>query len=186
LWDDQEEARYVSDSIEGWQREGGRLSQCAVLVRAGFQTRAFEERFIQVGLPYRVIGGPRFYERAEIRDAIAYFRCVCQPEDDLAFERIVNLPRRGVGDTTLKAMRTASRSAEISLAQAARALSQTDELPGKARNGLRDLVQALDRWRALLATSRPATSPRPCSRSPATPRCGGRTARRTRPAGWRT
>jgi DNA helicase-2/ATP-dependent DNA helicase PcrA len=155
LWDDQEEARYVADSVEGWQREGGHLSHCAVLVRAGFQTRAFEERFIQVGLPYRVIGGPRFYERAEIRDAIAYFRCVCQPEDDLAFERIVNLPRRGVGDTTLKAMRAASRSAETSLLQAARALSQTDELPGKARSGLRELVQALDRWRALLPEKPP-------------------------------
>ncbi len=148
LWDDQDEARFVADEIEAWQREGGRLSQAAVLVRAGFQTRAFEERFIQVGLPYRVIGGPRFYERQEIRDAIAYFRVVCQPDDDLAFERIVNLPRRGIGDTTVRALRGAARSAETSMTQAARALVQTDELPGKARNSLGQLLQAFDRWRA--------------------------------------
>jgi DNA helicase II / ATP-dependent DNA helicase PcrA len=150
VWDDQEEAQFVADGIEAWQREGGRLSQCAVLVRAGFQTRAFEERFIQVGLPYRVIGGPRFYERAEIRDAIAYFRVVCQPEDDLAFERIVNVPRRGVGDTTLRALRGAARSAETSVAQAARSLCETDEIPGKARTALRELLQGFDRWRAQL------------------------------------
>lgn len=155
LWDDREEAQFVADQVEAWQREGGRLAQGAVLVRAGFQTRAFEERFIQVGLPYRVIGGPRFYERAEIRDAIAYFRVVCQPEDDLAFERIVNLPRRGVGDTSLKALRGAARAAETSVVQAARGLVQTDELSGKARTGLRELVQAVDRWRAALRETPP-------------------------------
>jgi DNA helicase II / ATP-dependent DNA helicase PcrA len=155
VWDDQEEAQFVADGIEAWQREGGRLSQCAVLVRAGFQTRAFEERFIHVGLPYRVIGGPRFYERAEIRDAIAYFRVVCQPEDDLAFERIVNVPRRGVGDTTLRALRGAARSAETSVAQAARSLCETDEIPGKARAALRELLQGFDRWRAQLRDKAP-------------------------------
>ena len=90
-------------------RRAASSSQSAVLVRAGFQTRAFEERFIQLGIPYRVIGGPRFYERAEIRDAIAYFRVVCQPDDDLALERIVNLPRRGIGDSTLRVVRAAAR-----------------------------------------------------------------------------
>src|SRR3954468_19963644 len=120
LWDDQEEARFVADEVEAWQRRGGKLSQSAVLVRAGFQTRSFEERFIQLGIPYRVIGGPRFYERAEIRDAIAYFRVVCQPSDDLALERIVNLPRRGIGDSTLRVVRAAARGAEVSLTQAAR------------------------------------------------------------------
>jgi DNA helicase-2/ATP-dependent DNA helicase PcrA len=155
LWDDQEEARFVADEIEAWQRQGGRLTQAAVLVRAGFQTRAFEERFIQVGLPYRVVGGPRFYERAEIRDAIAYFRVVCQPDDDLALERIINLPRRGIGDTTVKSLRTAARAAEVSLLQAARALCQTDELPARARNALAELIATFDRWRADLREKSP-------------------------------
>ena len=150
LWDDQEEARFVADEIEAWQRAGGSLAQAAVLVRAGFQTRAFEERFIQVGLPYRVIGGPRFYERAEIRDAIAYLRVVCQPDDDLALERIVNTPRRGIGDSSLRLVRAAARSAEVSLLQAARAICETDELPARARAALAGLVASFDRWRGLL------------------------------------
>ncbi len=150
LWDDQEEARFVADEVEAWQRQGGSLNQAAVLVRAGFQTRAFEERFIQLGIPYRVIGGPRFYERAEIRDAIAYFRVICQPDDDLALERIVNLPRRGIGDSTLRTLRAAARGAEISLSQAARAMCQTDELPARARNALFELIATFDRWRGQL------------------------------------
>ncbi len=148
LWDDQEEARFVADEVEAWQRQGGKLSQAAVLVRAGFQTRSFEERFIQLGVPYRVIGGPRFYERAEVRDAIAYLRVVCQPDDDLALERIVNLPRRGIGDSSLRSLRAAARGAEISLFQAARAMAETDELPGRARNALLQLLADFDRWRA--------------------------------------
>ena len=155
LWDDQEEARFVADEIEAWQRAGGSLAQSAVLVRAGFQTRAFEERFIQVGMPYRVIGGPRFYERAEIRDAIAYFRVICQPDDDLALERIVNVPRRGIGDTTVRNLRMAARAAEVSLFQAARGIVQTDELPARARNALSDLIAAFDRWRAELRERQP-------------------------------
>jgi DNA helicase II / ATP-dependent DNA helicase PcrA len=155
LWDDQEEARFVADEVEAWQRRGGRLDQSAVLVRAGFQTRAFEERFIQLGIAYRVVGGPRFYERAEIRDAIAYFRVVCQPDDDLALERIINLPRRGIGDSTLRSLRAAARGAQVSVFQAARALLQTDELPARARNALAELVAAFDRWRALLRESGP-------------------------------
>src|SRR5580658_3737294 len=97
LWDGPEEARWVGDAIEARQRQGERLSEIAILVRASFQTREFEERFLTLGLPYRVIGGPRFYERQEIRDALAYLRLIHQPADDLAFERIVNLPRRGSG-----------------------------------------------------------------------------------------
>lgn len=150
LWDDQEEARFVADEVEAWQRRGGALSQSAILVRAGFQTRSFEERFIQLGIPYRVVGGPRFYERAEIRDAIAYFRVVCQPDDDLALERIVNLPRRGIGDSTIRILRTAARAAEVSLFQAARAMCQTDELPARARNALAGLLATFDRWRSWL------------------------------------
>ena len=149
LWDDKEEATFVADEVEAWQRQGGKLSQAAVLIRAGFQTRAFEERFIQLGIPYRVIGGPRFYERAEIRDAIAYFRVVCQPDDDLALERIVNLPRRGIGDSTLRSVRAAARAGQASMFQTARTLCQTDELPARARNALAELIATFDRWRAL-------------------------------------
>jgi len=96
LWDSQEEARVVGDEIEAAQRAGTPLREMAILVRASFQMREFEERFIALGVPYRVIGGPRFYERAEVRDALAYLRCVVQPDDDLAFERIYNTPRRGL------------------------------------------------------------------------------------------
>ena len=92
LWDGEEEARVIADQIEDLQRKQHLLEQIAILVRAGFQTREFEERFLTLNIPYRVIGGPRFYERKEIRDAIAYLRLINQPEDDLAFERIVNLP----------------------------------------------------------------------------------------------
>ena len=150
LWDDQEEARFVADEVEAWQRQGGRLNQAAVLVRAGFQTRSFEERFIQLGVPYRVVGGPRFYERAEVRDAIAYLRVVCQPDDDLALERIANLPRRGIGDSTLRSLRAAARAAQISLFQAARVMADTDELPARARNALHQLLGLFDRWRGEL------------------------------------
>ena len=104
LNDGEEEARFVGDEIEALQRKGYALKQIAVLVRAGFQTREFEERFLTLGLPYRVVGGPRFYERLEIRDALAYFRVVSQPADDLAFERIVNTPKRGIGDTTVQTL----------------------------------------------------------------------------------
>jgi DNA helicase II / ATP-dependent DNA helicase PcrA len=150
LWDDQEEARFVVDEVEAWQRQGGRLNQAAVLVRAGFQTRSFEERFIQLGVAYRVVGGPRFYERAEVRDAIAYLRVVCQPDDDLALERIANLPRRGIGDSTLRSLRAAARAAQISLFQAARVMADTDELPARARNALHQLLGLFDRWRGEL------------------------------------
>ena len=115
LWDDEEEARFVGEEIEAEQRDGRALNDIAVLVRAGFQTRAFEERFVDLGLPYRVIGGPRFYERAEIRDAIAYVRIVHQPDDDLALERIINVPKRGLGEATLQLLRRTARDAGISL-----------------------------------------------------------------------
>jgi len=149
LWDDGEEAQFVGDEIEAWKREGGRLGQCAVLVRAGFQTRAFEERFIQTGLPYRVVGGPRFYERQEIRDAIAYLRLVYQPDDDLAFERIVNVPRRGIGETVMRRLHEVARRGGTSLHAAARRLVDTDELAPRARNALSRFLADLDRWRAL-------------------------------------
>jgi DNA helicase II / ATP-dependent DNA helicase PcrA len=149
LWDGDEEARMVGDEVENQQRKKVPLTEMAVLVRAGFQTRAFEERFVTLGLPYRVIGGPRFYERAEIRDALAYLRIVVQPDNDLAFERIVNTPKRGLGAATIQAAYTLARAKRISLFEASRQLSTTDELRPKARNGLGAVVQMFDRWRAL-------------------------------------
>jgi ATP-dependent DNA helicase UvrD/PcrA len=147
-WDSEEEARTVGEQIEEAQRNGESLNEIAILVRASFQMREFEDRFVTLGLPYRVIGGPRFYERAEIRDALAYLRLVNQPADDLAFERIVNVPRRGLGDATLQALQLHARRENVPLLQAARTLVETEELKAKPRGALRDLVAAFDRWRA--------------------------------------
>jgi DNA helicase-2/ATP-dependent DNA helicase PcrA len=149
VWDGEEEARQVGEEIEALQRRGGALGKIAILVRAGFQTREFEERFIKLGLPYRVLGGLRFYERQEVRDALAYLRLVNQPSDDLAFERIVNKPRRGIGDTTLRQIHATGRGAGLSLVEAARALAVTDELKPASRRALAALVGDLDRWRAM-------------------------------------
>jgi DNA helicase-2/ATP-dependent DNA helicase PcrA len=143
----QEEARSVGDEIEAYQHNGVSLDEIAVLVRASFQMREFEERFIEIGLPYRVIGGPRFYERAEIRDAIAYLRCVAQPDDDLAFERIYNLPKRGLGDATLATLHQFARGAGLSLTRAARQLIETEELKPRPRQILRGLLDEFDQWR---------------------------------------
>jgi DNA helicase-2/ATP-dependent DNA helicase PcrA len=148
LWDAEEEARWVGDEIEALQRQGHALSKIAILVRAGFQTREFEERFIALALPYRVIGGPRFYERQEIRDALAYLRLVAQPADDLAFERILNTPRRGIGSSTLQQLHTLARKERLPLIEAARGLISSDRLRPAARNALAAFVAALDRWRA--------------------------------------
>ncbi len=151
LWDSDEEARMVGERVESLRRDGHALAEMAVLVRAGFQTRAFEERLIVLGVPYRVVGGLRFYERAEIRDAIAYLRVLHQPSDDLAFERIVNVPRRGVGDTALRTMHEAARAQTIPLAAAAEALVRIGALKGKLREGLGTLFQSFARWREMLA-----------------------------------
>ncbi|MBM3572446.1 MAG: DNA helicase II [Alphaproteobacteria bacterium] len=150
VWDGEDEARTVGEEIEALQRRGEPLASIAILVRAGFQTREFEERFLTLGLPYRVIGGPRFYERLEIRDANAYLRVVVQPDDDLAFERIVNTPRRGLGAASLKALHQVARGAGVSLVEAVRRLVETDELKPAARKTLATLVGDFDRWRALL------------------------------------
>jgi DNA helicase-2/ATP-dependent DNA helicase PcrA len=147
-WDSEEEARAIGEEIEELRRGGHSLDEVAILVRASFQMREFEDRFVTVGLPYRVIGGPRFYERAEIRDALAYLRLVNQPADDLAFERIVNVPKRGLGDATLKLLHDYARARGIALMEATRAMVATDELKAKPRQALRDLVAAFDRWRA--------------------------------------
>ncbi|CBS87173.1 ATP-dependent helicase [Azospirillum lipoferum] len=152
VWDGEEEARWVGEEIEALQRKGTSLAQIAVLVRAGFQTREFEERFITLGMPYKVLGGPRFYERQEIRDAMAYFRVVNSGDDDLAFERIVNLPKRGVGPAAMQTLYTAARAQGISLTEAGWALTETDELKPKLRATLRGLLQDFFRWRTLMAT----------------------------------
>jgi DNA helicase-2/ATP-dependent DNA helicase PcrA len=147
-WDSEEEARGIGEEIEQLQRQGEKLNEIAILVRASYQMREFEDRFVTLGLPYRVIGGPRFYERAEIRDALAYLRVINSPADDLAFERIVNTPKRGLGDATVQMLHDHARKRRIPLFEAARAVVETDELKPKARGSLRDLIAHFDRWRA--------------------------------------
>jgi DNA helicase-2/ATP-dependent DNA helicase PcrA len=147
-WDSEEEARSIGEEIEGLQRSGHILDEIAILVRASYQMREFEDRFVTLGLPYRVIGGPRFYERAEIRDAMAYLRVIHSPTDDLAFERIVNTPKRGLGDATIQLLHDHARKRRVPLSEAARAVSSTDELKPKPRNALRGLIESFDRWRA--------------------------------------
>jgi DNA helicase-2/ATP-dependent DNA helicase PcrA len=149
LWDGEAEARWVGEEIESLQHKKYSLNDMAVLVRAGFQTREFEERFIQLGLPYRVIGGPRFYERMEVRDALAYLRVVNQPNDDLALERIVNTPKRGIGDSTIQTLYTHARSRGISLYAAIYDLTQTEELKPKMRATLMKLMDDFERWRGM-------------------------------------
>ncbi|MGK2742347.1 ATP-dependent helicase [Tepidicaulis sp. LMO-SS28] len=150
VWDGEEEARQIGDKIEEMMRDGHPLHQVAILVRASFQMREFEDRFINLGLPYRVVGGPRFYERMEIRDANAYFRLIAQPDDDLAFERIVNKPRRGLGDKAVQSLHQVARSQSISLMRASRLLIQSEELKQPARRNLTAFVQMVDRWRELI------------------------------------
>ncbi len=128
-------------------RRPSALNEIAILVRASFQMREFEDRFVTLGLPYRVIGGPRFYERAEIRDALAYLRVVNSPADDLAFERIVNVPKRGLGDATVQVLHDHARKRRVPLTEAARAIVETDELKPKPRGALRGVLEAFDRWR---------------------------------------
>ncbi|CAK08764.1 ATP-dependent DNA helicase [Rhizobium leguminosarum] len=149
-WDSEEEARAIGEEIEQLQRGKHLLNDMAILVRASFQMREFEDRFVTLGLNYRVIGGPRFYERLEIRDAMAYFRLVAQASDDLAFERIVNTPKRGLGDTTVRALHDYARARDIPMLAAAADIIETDELKPKARKALFDVIQSFRRWQELL------------------------------------
>ncbi|MFC3677813.1 ATP-dependent helicase [Ferrovibrio xuzhouensis] len=151
VWDGDEEARVAGEEIETLQRDGVSLNQMAILVRAGHQTRAFEERFLTIGVKYRVVGGLRFYERREIRDAIAYLRVIMQPDDDLAFERIVNVPKRGLGESTLQMLHKAARAAGRSLTATLDELLQTDEIKPKQRNTLKALMGDFARWRSQAA-----------------------------------
>ena len=150
LWDGEEEARFVGEEIEALQRVGMSLGEIAVLVRAGYQTREFEERLIQLGVPYRVVGGLRFYERLEIRDAVAYLRVIAQPADDLAFERIVNTPKRGIGEATIQSVHRLARARGLSLVDAVRAIIVSDDLKSAPRNALARVIADFDRWRARL------------------------------------
>lgn len=151
VWDGDEEARLVGEEIEALEREKVSPNEIAILVRAGHQTRAFEERFLTIGVKYRVVGGLRFYERREIRDAIAYFRVLMQPDDDLAFERIVNVPKRGLGESTLQMLHKAARAAGKSLTATLFDLLQTDEIKPKQRNTLKKLMGDFERWRSQAA-----------------------------------
>ena len=150
IWDSEEEARTIGEEIEQLQRKSHSLEEIAILVRASFQMREFEERFITLGLPYRVIGGPRFYERMEIRDALAYLRCVAQPQDDLAFERIFNTPKRGLGEATLQLLHDHARRQRIPLMTSARMMVETEELKPKQRQTLKALLDDFSRWASLI------------------------------------
>jgi DNA helicase-2/ATP-dependent DNA helicase PcrA len=156
VWDGAEEARWVVEEIEALQRTGHKLPEIAILVRAGFQMLEFEERLITTGVPYKVVGGPRFYERLEIRDAVAYLRLIHQLDDDLAFERIVNKPKRGLGDTTIQKIHVLARRTNIPLVEAALRMVETDELRPAARNALRTLAADFARWRSLKDTVSPS------------------------------
>jgi len=149
-WDSEEEARAVGDEIEALHAKGLKLNDMAILVRASFQMREFEDRFVTLGLNYRVIGGPRFYERQEIRDAMAYFRVVAQGADDLAFERIVNVPKRGLGEAAVRQIHDVSRGRGIPMLEAATDLAESDEMKPKPRAALRQLTAGFARWQKAL------------------------------------
>jgi DNA helicase-2/ATP-dependent DNA helicase PcrA len=152
IWDGEAESRMIADEIERAKkgtRDAGprRYRDMAILVRASFQMRAFEERFVLLQIPYTVIGGPRFFERAEVRDAHAYLRLIYSEDDDLAFERIVNVPKRGIGDTTVQKLLAVARQHGISAISAARGIVRTDELAARTRTALANFIRDLDRWR---------------------------------------
>ncbi|MDQ1849556.1 UvrD-helicase domain-containing protein [Gemmobacter fulvus] len=159
-WDGEEEARWIGDEVEALQRgsrsmEAQSLDHMAILVRASHQMRAFEDRFLTIGLPYRVIGGPRFYERLEIRDAMAYFRLAVSPDDDLAFERVVNTPKRGLGDKAQQEIQKTARASGMSLLEGARELLARGGIGGKGAGQLRGFVDGVDRWHAAILNARP-------------------------------
>jgi ATP-dependent DNA helicase UvrD/PcrA len=146
FWDAEEEARNAASEAENLKRQGTPFAQMAVLVRAAFQMREFEDRFLALGIPYRVVGGPRFYERAEVRDALAYLRVVAQGDDDLAFERIMNKPKRGLGDVAIQTLHNHARASSLPLLAAAEELAASDDLAPKARSALSDLAKSFARW----------------------------------------
>ncbi len=154
--DDVEEARAISDDIEALLAQGHAAGEIAVLVRASFQMRALEERFIEIGLPYQVVGGPRFFERKEVRDALAYLKVIHAPDHDLAFERIINVPKRGIGSASLRKIHDLSRNRKVSLHHAAEMLVMEGGLGPKIRKNLEALLLSLARWRAQARDMTPA------------------------------
>lgn len=153
VWDGEAEARLIADEIETARRQGVAYKDMAVLVRASFQMRAFEERFVMLAVPYTVIGGPRFFERAEIRDAHAYLRLILSEDDDLAFERIVNVPKRGLGDTSVQKVLQIARETGVSAMTAVRDLITSDELQARTRTAFANFIRDIDRWRQFAQTS---------------------------------
>jgi DNA helicase-2/ATP-dependent DNA helicase PcrA len=156
LWDGAEEARFIGDEIEALHTKGEDLSSIAILVRASFQTREFEDRLIVLGVAYKVVGGARFYERQEIRDAIAYLRLISSFYDSMAFERIVNVPKRGVGDSTMQVLHSYARMQSISLWESCLQLFETDEIKGKAKLSLQSLIKDFERWHSKSKDLKPA------------------------------
>ena len=154
VWDDEEEARGICEHIEAERKHGANLNEIAILVRASFQMRSLEDRLVTTGVPYRVIGGPKFYERQEIRDAIAYLEVTLNPANDLKFERIVNVPKRGLGDTTVKRLRELSIAREVPMYTAAREMVQSGDMSGKTRSSMANLIASFERWRGQVATMR--------------------------------
>jgi len=155
VWDGEAESRLVADEIEAWRRSGRKYRDVAILVRASFQTRAFEDRFIMLQIPYVMVGGLRFFERAHVRDAVAYLRLIQSEDDDLAFERIVNTPKRGIGDTTVQKILTVARNNGVSASLAARGLVNTDELSARTRTLLANFLRDADRWRSVAGQQEP-------------------------------
>lgn len=156
LYNGEEEAKWIADEIEVLHRSGTPYAEMAVLVRTAFQTREFEEKFISEAIPYQVIGGPKFYERAEIRDILAYFRVILQPDDDLALERIINKPARGIGAKTIEKLQQTARADQTSMFTAIQKLIANNELSGKAKANLEDLMQKFAEWRRVVSLLEPA------------------------------
>ena len=152
MWDGEKESRIIAHTIEQAESKGQKLSEMAILVRAGWQTREFEEKFLSMGIAYRVIGGAKFYEREEIRDAIAYLRLIHQTSDDLAMERVINKPTRGIGKATIQLLQIDARKRGIPLYQSAVEILQTDELTARAKNALKSAIDMFDRWRTMAQT----------------------------------
>ena len=143
----EEEATYISDKIEELLSSGVLLESFAILVRASYQTRAFEDRFIKIGMPYKIIGGTKFYERLEIRDALAFLRIVASDYDDLAFERIINVPKKGIGEKTIRSIEVFRREKDLSLIQATKELVKINYFSNKINNNLSNFIKLIEKWR---------------------------------------
>ncbi|MBO6280918.1 MAG: UvrD-helicase domain-containing protein [Alphaproteobacteria bacterium] len=156
LYNGEEEAKWIADEIEKLHRSGFQYANMAVLVRTAFQTREFEEKFINEAIPYQVIGGPKFYERAEIRDILAYLRVIIQPNDDLAFERIINRPARGIGAKTIEKLQQTARNRQTSMYKAVNFMLDEGALSGKARTNLIELTAKFTEWQKMALALSPA------------------------------